>query len=94
MTTTKKHKSKDGWERTYSNKLKGLYGLTDYAKKKIIVNKKVHKKNKESIIDTIVHEETHRKHPKMHEKTVRKLTPKKVKTMSAKAKSKLRSRYK
>jgi hypothetical protein len=82
-----------GWERTYSNKLKGAYGETDFVKKKITINKKLHKKNKEPIISTIIHEEEHRKHPKMHEKTVRKREKKLVKKLSKKVKSKLRNKY-
>lgn len=83
------------------------YGETDFGKKVITINKKRHKskgnhsdktkKNKDgsaSIVDTIVHEELHAKHPKMLEKTVRKITPKKVKKMSRKLKAKLYAKYK
>lgn len=84
-----------------------LYGLTNPNTRTIAINKSAHKtkgdhprwvaKNKNghaSIIDTIVHEEMHRKHPRMKEKTVRKLTPKKVKRMSKKLKNKIYSKYK
>ncbi len=74
--------------------------MTDFDKKTITINKKAHKgknhgngvkKNKDgtaSILDTTVHELMHAKHPNMLEKTVRKLTPKKVKKMTKKTKSK------
>jgi predicted SprT family Zn-dependent metalloprotease len=82
------------WKREVNNKLKGVYGVTDFQKREIQINKKLHKKDGESMIDTIVHEEMHMKHPRMKEKTVRKLTPKKVKKMSKKAKSNIRNKYK
>lgn len=94
------------WKRVFKKK-KGLYGETDFQHKTITVNKERHKskgthgngikKNKNgsaSIIDTIVHEEMHSKHPKMHEKTVRRLTPRKLKVMSNKNKKRLYSKYK
>ena len=83
------------------------YGETDLDKKVIRVNKKYHKskgnhapdikKNKDgsaSIIDTLAHEMLHAKHPRMHEKTVRKLTRKKVGKLSKKYKNKLYSKFK
>lgn len=98
-------KDADIWKRVVKNK-RGLYGETDFGSKTISINKKAHKakgihgsgikKNKDgtaSIIDTIVHEEMHKKHPKMTEKTVRKLTPKKVKKMPRKLKAKMYSKY-
>ncbi len=96
------------WKHCMSKKgAKGAYGVTDFKNKKITINKAYHKsknnhspgikKNKDgtaSMIDTMVHEEMHKNHPKMSEKTVRKLTSKKVKTMSKKLKAKVYSRYK
>lgn len=70
---------------------------------KIEINKKKHKnikkdkslpKKSRTLLDTIVHEEMHAKHPKMHEKTVRKMTPKKVAKMSSTLKKKIYNRYK
>jgi hypothetical protein len=74
-------------------KVKGAYGITDFDKKKITINKSLIKKHGESIISTILHEETHAKHPKMHEKTVRKLEKKLVKKTSPSIKKKLYSKY-
>lgn len=83
-----------------NNKLKGAYGLThfkDGKPEKVVINKKAHKskrnarvnKNKdgtESMIGTVFHEFLHVKHPKMKEKTVRKKTASKLKTMGKKEK--------
>ena len=80
------------YKRTVNNKLR-TQGETDTDKHVIVVNKKKSKK-KSSIIDTIVHEEMHAKHPRVHEKTVYKKTPKVVKKLSPKAKQKLYKRYK
>lgn len=88
-----------GWKFKTDNKMRGAYGETDYDKKTIRVNKKRHKsakaqrinknaQGKESIIDTIVHEKLHAKHPKMHEKTVRTLAKAMVARMPAKQKAK------
>lgn len=82
------------WNYKVNNKLRGSYGEIDYKKRVISINKTLHKKDKEDIIDTITHEEMHRKHPKMHEKTVRKETPKVVSKMSNKSKARLYSKIK
>lgn len=86
-----------------NNKLKGCYGQTTTEKGKrpiIEINKKAHKsvkkdksipKRSRTLIDTIVHETMHARHPKMHEKTVRKNTPNTVARMSKKSKSRLYS---
>jgi acetyl-CoA carboxylase alpha subunit len=75
------------------------YGEIDYHRKRIRVNKKESrkygKKHKTAgILDSIVHEEMHRTHPKMTEKTVRKKTKRKIKKMSKRVKKKHYSRYK
>jgi hypothetical protein len=62
------------------------------VKKVIRINKKRHFKKesgKEELLDTLAHEKMHAEHPKMHEKTVRKETPKVVARMSKSAKQKL-----
>lgn len=97
-------KKRGGWKRIVDNRMKGDWGSTDHKKKEIRINKKRAKKipfeghkrpvNKNAtrypeVLDTIVHEETHRKHPKMREKTVRKVTKRQMKTMSPKAKKKM-----
>ncbi len=83
-----------------NNKLRGAFGETDLNTGTITINKKMHaaaKKNPKkyglskketTILNTIVHENMHVKHPKMHEKTVRKLTKKKVAHMTPTAKKK------
>ena len=80
---------------------KGPYGETDLEKKTVKINKKLSKKspsrkrpvNKHAkkypdVLDTIVHEKAHIEHPNMHERTVRKLALKKMKTMPKKQKQK------
>lgn len=78
--------------------VKGAYGITHFDEKgkakKIVINKKLIKKNKESIISTILHEELHAKHPKMHEKTVRKLEKKLVRSTPKSKKKALYNKYK
>lgn len=87
-----------------NNKLKGAYGETDFVKRTITINKKRHKgkrhpgvrKNPDgsaNLLDTIVHEMMHSKHPRMKEKTVRKKTPRVVKRLSKKQKKKLYSKF-
>ena len=84
------------------------YGETDFGRKVVAVNKQYHKsksnqppqvrKNKDgsaNLLDTIVHEAVvHKNHPNLHEKTVRKLTPKLIKRMSKKRKQKLYNKFK
>jgi hypothetical protein len=93
----------DGVRRLVDNNL-GHFGETDTDKKVIKINKKIHAKGKKkaiggipkkdsTIINTIVHEEMHMKSPRMHERTVRKKTQKVVRSMSAKRKKKLYSKY-
>ena len=99
----RKYKTSDGYMRVPDNKLRGAYGETDTDKKVIRVNKERHHKNverynknedgSESLIDTIVHEEDHAKHPRKHEKTVYKDTKKKVDKMSNKEKQRLYKLY-
>ena len=75
------------------NALRGSYGETDLDTKTITVNKKAHKKDGESMIDTMVHEHMHLAHPKMREKTVRKLTQGRVERMGKKAKARLYAKF-
>lgn len=63
------------------NKLKGKYGEATIEKGKpavVKINVRKHKGNREELADTIKHELMHVKHPKMHEKTVRKAMPEKM----------------
>jgi hypothetical protein len=84
---------KKKWKRVVDNKMRGAYGETNFETQTIRINKTKHTKDNALLIDTIVHEEIHRLHPKMHEKTVRKLAAKKVETMSQKTKNRYYSRY-
>ena len=86
------------WKRKTDNKMKD-YGEIDYHRGSIRINKKKSKsygkKHKVAgILDTIVHEEMHRKHPKMTERVVRKKTKKVIKKMSRRVKNKNYSKYK
>ena len=91
-----------GIKRIVDNKLKDAYGESEGNV--IRINKKAHKRmdlkrvnrnpqGTESLVDTMVHEEMHVKHPKMHEKTVRKKAKMVVKRLTQKQKAKLRSKY-
>lgn len=99
-------KEKKQWKRCVDNKMK-CYGETDFDKKKIRVNKKKSKTNPfrkrpvnkgahkyPDILDTIVHEELHRKNPKMKEKDVRKMALALVKKMPPSQKKKYYAKYK
>ena len=69
-------------------------GDIDFDKKIIRINKTRSKKHKGGIIDTIVHEDMHRLHPQMSEKSIRKRTTARIKKMSVKAKARLRAKVK
>ena len=70
------------------------YGETDLDKKKIRINKKKSKNGGPGqLLNTIVHEETHARHPKMHERTVRKKTKSLTGRMSKTTKQKYYSKY-
>lgn len=76
-----------------NNKMRD-FGVTDFEKKTVTINKKLHAKAKANpkkyglakkdttLLNTIVHEKLHTKHPKMTEKAVRKLTRSKIEKMS------------
>lgn len=90
------------FKRRVNNKLRGMFGETDYEKRTIEINKKQHKrarslaglpKKDRSLLNTIVHEETHAAHPRMHERAVRKTTRKRVTRMPRKEKNKMYARY-
>ena len=92
-------------KRKVNNKLKGAFGQTTYHEgggATIEVNKRRHANKKalkefpkkdRPMINTMVHEETHAAHPKMHERTVRKVARRKVARMSGKQKRKLYQKY-
>ena len=84
---------KDKYKRVVDNKMHA-FGDMDLEKKVIRVNKKKAKKiGKGELMDSIMHEESHRIHPKMHEKNIRKLTKKQLKKMSKKQKTKLYNKF-
>lgn len=92
----KKQKKQKKWKRIVDNKMK-CYGDIDDKKKVIRIRKKPFKTGKwkkDEVINTVVHEEMHKNHPKMHEKTVHKNTNKILKKLSADYKRKILSRYK
>ncbi len=66
------------------------FGDTDFDKHLIRINKHMNKTkgSQGELINTIVHEFDHVKHPKMKEKNVQKLALKGVKKMTRKAKNK------
>ena len=75
------------WKRVTDNKMR-WYGDTDENKKIIRINKSKKKNTKPGdIIDTIVHEEMHKIHPKMSEKLVRKKTKISVTKLNKKKKN-------
>lgn len=87
--------TRKGWQYKTNNKMRGALGSTDLDKKVITINKKKHKdrrlmksvpKKQRSLINTIVHERMHAKHPKMKEKAVRRKSVAAVARMGAKAK--------
>lgn len=86
-------KSKKPYRYKKTNKMR-TDGDIDFDERVIRVNKSRSKKHKGGILDTIVHEETHRLHPEMHEKTVRKKTTAKIKKMSPKSKARQYSKLK
>lgn len=74
------------WKRKTDNKMHA-YGDTDLEQKVIRVNKKKSKKGgKGEVLDTIVHEAYHAKHPKAHERTTRKKTKNIIKHLNKKQK--------
>lgn len=74
---------KKTYKRRVDNKMHA-FGDTDLEKKVIRVNKKKSKKQggKGEVLDTIVHEVSHAKHPKMKEKNIRKYTKRLIKKLN------------
>lgn len=75
-------------------------GDTNTDDKIIRINKRLHHKlvkrheaKKAELLDTIVHEEMHAKHPKMKEKTVHRKTPKVLKKLTMAQKKKLYAKF-
>ncbi len=80
-------KAKKPYERIVDNRMKD-FGSWDSEKREIKVNKR-----KGGVLDTIVHEETHRRHPRMNEKVVQRKTTATIKAMTPKTKTAHYSRY-
>lgn len=85
------------WKMKVDNSMKGVFGETDTATGVIKINKNLHKQKSgghldknpngtEKLLGTIVHELTHARHPRMHEKNVRKAEKRLVKKMSTRQK--------
>lgn len=90
-------KKKHSYKRVVDNKMRD-YGDIDFDKSVIRVNKKKSKQwtkkhKKAGILDTIAHEEMHRKHPQMSEKVVKKKAEKQVGSMGKREKAKNYSKY-
>lgn len=87
---------KKPWRYRVNNKMRGAFGETDFDTRTITINKKLHKKanlkkyrvakKDKSLLNTIVHELTHKKHPKATERSVVKKTRTALTRMSPKAK--------
>jgi len=90
----RKHKK----QRKVDNKMRS-FGDFDEATGKIRVNKKMAAKSRKEkgnypeLLDTIVHEEYHKKNPKASEKTTRKVTKRIIKKLTSKAKKRLYGKY-
>lgn len=70
------------------------FGETDYEKKVIRINKnKAKKVGPGELLDTIVHEETHKGNPNLKENSIRKKAMKKIQHMTPKQKSKMYGKY-
>lgn len=82
-----KHKKKK-YTRKVDNKMR-KFGEIDYEKKEIRINPK-----KGDLINTILHEENHRKDPKLSEKKIIKKTEKQEKNLGISNAIKLLKRYK
>ena len=91
----KKLKVGNGHFRVYKDNRMKWFGDTDLDKKVIRLNIKRSKKSGKpgEVLDTVQHELLHAKHPKAHEKTVRKMTKKAVKHLSPITKHRLYGYY-
>lgn len=80
------------YKRVVDNKMRWQGDIDD--ENGIIRINKNKSKEKSTILDTIVHEEMHREHPQMHEKTVDSKTKEKIKNMLYKSKQNFYNKYK
>lgn len=66
-----------------NNKQKA-FGVTDFDKRTITINKKKHEQLGEPLIDTLIHEDEHRRDPDAHENTIKARTKYKMRTYKGK----------
>lgn len=57
------------WRWVVDNRMRD-YGAIDYARRIIRINRDIHKRERESLIDTLFHEELHRLFPYLGERTI------------------------
>lgn len=100
--TTARH----GFKFVVDNKMRGAFGETNFNTKVVRINKKMHRKAKKTkgrygiskkdctLINTIVHEQMHIDHPKMHERTVEKRSRAKAARMGKRAKQRMYNKLK
>ncbi|MFA6422235.1 MAG: hypothetical protein WCV92_02460 [Candidatus Buchananbacteria bacterium] len=85
--------NKDSWVRLVDNKMKD-YGEINYHRKVIRVNKHKSKKlGRGGIIDTIIHEETHRIYPQLGEREIKRLTEIRLRKMDSGIKKMYYNKY-
>jgi hypothetical protein len=76
------------WRWIVDNQL-GHYGETDFDKRVVRINLFMHKVRRESLIDTLLHEELHILFPRYGEKRICALTEQRLKRLSPKQKARL-----
>ena len=57
------------WRWVVDNRMRD-YGAIDYCRRVIRINREIHKRERESLIDTLFHEELHRLFPYLGERTI------------------------
>ena len=57
------------WRWVVDNRMRD-YGAIDYSRRIIRINRDIHKRERESLIDTLFHEELHRLFPYLGERTI------------------------
>ncbi len=77
----KKTKDIRHYQRKVDNKMR-TFGSVDLRTREVKINKSKKKNSRGEILDTIVHEKMHIRHPGMYERTIRKQTARQVAKMS------------
>ena len=57
------------WRWVVDNRMRD-YGAIDYVRRTIRINREMHRRDRESLIDTLFHEELHRLFPYLGERTI------------------------